>query len=272
MFLSLFGSNFTPSRISILTKLISLSVSTSISVILTCCGTLMQQIGCNSIPIIDLSQSLVNDFVIFSNQSRKTLSSLPEISPRFACNFIHAVTEIYLNESKGQIIFPPELLLDVITEWISKNPLLPFASQKPLNLPSGAICTPAFTPISGLVRWCVLSALNKSEISYSKLHLSVLQSLVEAKATSTLNSSTLSSHHLILIINSINTKSALIKVNGQDPEKSEEIQISLERFAQSIQIGLSCGAIYGNIAQFLCGLEHLPSNPLMQIVIKSNKT
>lgn len=60
-------------------------------------------------------------------------------------------------------------------------------------------------------------------------------------------------------------------MSGQNPETNEEIKVSLERFAQAIEIGLSSGAIRGNIAQFLCRLETLPRNPLLQIVIKSNK-
>lgn len=271
IFLSLFGGSISQSRISVLIKLVSTSISALVAPVLCAAGTLIQQNGCGSPTCVELTQHLVNDFVVFSNSSLKTLVNLPALSPRFVCNFISDVTDIYLNESKG-LVFPPAALLDLITEWVSQNPALCFASQKQASLPVGCIPMPGLTPLAGLIRWCVLSSLNKIGESYSKLHLAVLQSLVEAKTKSTNINLILNSQHLGIIINSIQTKAELLKMSGQNPEENEEIQVSEERFAQAIQIGLASNCIFGSTVQLLCRLETLPRNPLLEIVIKSNRT
>lgn len=135
-----------------------------------------------------------------------------------------------------------------------------------------AIAMTPTLPLAGLIRCCVLSNLHKAGENYSKLHLAVLQCLVEAKTKSSNINLILNSQHLGIIINSIQTKAELLKMGGQKPEDCEEMQISLERFAQAIQIGLASNCIFGSVVQLLSRLESLPNNPLMQIVIKSNRT
>jgi hypothetical protein len=85
----------------------------------------------------------------------------------------------------------------------------------------------------------------------SKLYLAVLQCLVEAKTKSSNINLILNSQHLGIIINSIQTKAELLKMGGQKPEDCEEMQISLERFAQAIQIGLASNCIFGSVVQLL---------------------
>lgn len=80
VFLLLFGTSvITPSRISVLVKLISTAVSCSIPTILCAAGTWMQQLGCTSPPSLQLAQYLDTDFVVFSRKSSEQLKSLPVI-------------------------------------------------------------------------------------------------------------------------------------------------------------------------------------------------
>lgn len=51
----------------------------------------------------------------------------------------------------------------------------------------------------------------------------------------------------------------------------ERLQVSLDRFAQAIQIALTSGIIAGSIPQLLCRLETLPQNQLLQMVIIAQK-
>lgn len=97
---------------------------------------------------------------------------------RFAVNFMTSVAGLYLTED-SQMATPPETLIDVFTEWISDNPELCSAQQPPLALLPGAIPMALVPPIDGLIRWCVLAPLflDKTDTTYSKLHLAILQSL-----------------------------------------------------------------------------------------------
>ena len=92
-----------------------------------------------------------------------------------------SITEIYFNgEINGNLMTPPDMLLEVITEWVTENPSLCLATQPALALPAGAISMPLVTPLAGLIRWSVLAPIYlpaHESSSYSKLHLAVLQSL-----------------------------------------------------------------------------------------------
>lgn len=270
VFFSLFGGSI--GRSSVLNKLISTAVSGSIAPLLCAAGTWMQQLGCTSAPSLELAQCIVKDFVIFSKKSLEQLKSLPMVAPRFAANFMTAVTDLYLNGGKGQLVAPPDLLLDVITEWVSENPALCLASQQPMALPTGAIAMPVVTPLAGLIRWCVLSMMiTKNQELYSKLHLAVLQSLLEATPPVTAPPSALNAQHLGLIINSLQIEMESWLKMGKSLNE-EHIHSCLERFAQAVQVGLTSRCIFGNIPQLICRLETLPSkNKLLQIVINANK-
>uniref|UniRef100_A0A336NA53 CSON010734 protein n=1 Tax=Culicoides sonorensis TaxID=179676 RepID=A0A336NA53_CULSO len=270
VFILLFGGTISPARISVLTKLTSTAISAQLSQVLNCVGTLMQQVGFQSVTSIELAKNLVQDFVVFSSKASQQLSDLPKIAPRFACNFMTAVTCLYLVETnqKSPLIEPPFLLLELFTNWITENPSLCLASQQPLMLPSGMLSMPNETPLAGLIRWsCVAALISKKEI-YSKLHLSILQSLLQAKPV-TGPPVALNATHLQLIVTIFQLR---VEEMGKSADKSEAVQLSLERFAQCIQVAMASQCIYGNIPQLIIRLESLrPTNQLMQIVINNYK-
>lgn len=231
----------------------------------------MQQLGCTSVPSLELAQSLIKDFITFAKKPSEQLKSLPMIAPRFAANFMTAVSDLYLNESRNNCQPPPSLILEVFTDWITENPVICLASQQQLALPTGAIAMPVSTPLSNLIRWCVLAPIYDSKESYSKLHLGLLQSLLQSSpASPNLPATALNAQHLGLIINTLQSQARKIEPFDQT-DKNSGIELSLERFAQAIQVGLSSRAIFGNISQLICRLETLPHNILMDIVIKVNK-
>lgn len=178
-----------------------------------------------------------------------------------------SVADLYLNKSDLQQ--PPDMLLEVFTDWVSDNPTLCLANQPPLALPPGAISMPVVTPLAGLIRWCVLAPIyevpgNESK-TYSRLHLAILQSLMQTPPAAT----SLNALHLGTIINALKQKSE--QMGATRSETDDRMQISLERFAQSIQLALTSRAMSGNVTQLLCRLETLPHNTLLQIVIKAHK-
>lgn len=81
IFLHLFGSIISQIRISVLLKLISTAISASIPQVLLSGGIWIQQVGATSGASLELAQSLVKDFIVYSNKSSLQLKKLPEISP-----------------------------------------------------------------------------------------------------------------------------------------------------------------------------------------------
>ncbi|XP_063700545.1 integrator complex subunit 15 [Culicoides brevitarsis] len=270
VFILLFGGSISPARINVLTKLTSTAISAQLSQVLNCVGTLMQQVGFSSLTSIELAKSLVQDFVVFSSKASTQLTELPKITPRFACNFMTAVTCLYLIEAtqKSPLLEPPSLLLELFTSWITENPSLCLASQQPLMLPTGMLSMPNETPFAGLIRWSCVSALISTKEIYSKLHLSLLQSLLQAKPLAG-PPVALNAQHLQLIVTILQYR---MEELGKAAEKSEAVQLSMERFAQCIQVAIASQCIYGNIPQLMMRLETLrPTNQLMHIVISNYK-
>lgn len=277
VFLSLFGSNLNPGRSSILSKLVSTSISGSVAPCLASAGTWMQQLGCTSSASTEIAKSLVKDFVTYSKKTSEQLKMLPMVAPRFASNFMTAVADLYMNESfgTGGLVSPPDMLLEVFTEWITENPSLCLASQQPLALPSGAIAMPVVTPLAGLIRWTVLAGIQPSNkpqniIAYSKLHLGLLETILQIPPPNG-PATAINSQHLIQIIHPLNAYARKLNIDNIVPETCEYFQLSLEKFAQAIQVALHSKCIYGSIPQLLGLLESLPTNHLMDIVIKTNK-
>ncbi|XP_065354295.1 integrator complex subunit 15 [Calliphora vicina] len=270
VFLSLFGTNLTPQRSKILCKLISTAVSGSVAPLLSSAGTWMQQVGCTTAPSLEVAQSLVSDFIIFSRKTSEQLKQLPLVAPHFAANLMTAVADLYLNEQRGVLTAPPDALLDVFCEWITENPSLCLASQQPLALPIGAIAMPVVTPLAGLIRWSVLSPLVSTRNTYSNLHLSLLQTLLEIVNNGP--PTALSVQHLAMIAVPLKNHAARLTADQIDPSTNVDFQKCLERYAQAVQVGLSGNCVYGNVSQLLCALESLPPHSLMKIVISANKS
>uniref|UniRef100_A0A1A9ZW82 OB domain-containing protein n=1 Tax=Glossina pallidipes TaxID=7398 RepID=A0A1A9ZW82_GLOPL len=71
--------------------------------LLSSADTWMQQVGCTTATTLEMTQSLVNDFIIFSRKTPEELKQLPLVAPHFAANLMTAVTYMYLNEQRGSL-------------------------------------------------------------------------------------------------------------------------------------------------------------------------
>jgi Domain of unknown function (DUF4507) len=193
---------------------------------------------------------------------------LSVVAPFFAANFMAAVADLYLNTAQDKMITPPDLLLVTFTEWLSENPALSICQQN-YALAPGAIAMPVVTPLAGLIRWCVLAPLVKEEKdeNYSKLNLALLQSLMAANNTTILNA-----QNLCYIAIQLKNRIEYLIIEEKRLESDEAIQLSLERFAQALQLALVSRCVYGHIQQLMNLLESLPHNGLLLIVIKTHKT
>lgn len=73
------------------------------------------------------------------------------------------------------------------------------------------------------------------------------------------------------IVDSICNQAERLRMQKIDPNTDERMQICLERFAQSIQLGIMSRVITGSVPQLLHRLETLPSNPLLTMVLQNQK-
>ncbi|XP_069701611.1 integrator complex subunit 15 isoform X1 [Periplaneta americana] len=308
VFMSLFPPTHTE-RSRLLTKLVSMAISTKNIPVLTATGIWMQQLGCTSKFSLDLAQGLVKDYFVLIPKAVSGLQDLPQLAPQFTANFLTAVAEMYGVVEKRQIFSPPpETLLEVITQWVSDNPTLCLAAllvNLHLSLPLGGIPMAAITPFAGLFKWCVLAPLhyaspsggtpgNNSDIPtsdqkssesplYSHLHLALLESLLECYSPSPGLHHTVTparenmvlAQHLAAIAEPISRWLKEFSKTEDEVARSRgetALHLALDRLAQVIQVALVTHCVYGNIQELLSQLELLPENRLLRIVIKTHRS
>lgn len=246
---------------------------------------------------LELTQRLIEDFIVFSNKGTEQLKNLPSISPRFvlliqsrhlnhsllhftrfrfSINFLVCCTDLYLNDTKTHQLLPPPppALLEIFTNWMLDYPTLCTDAQPQLVLPQGAISMPIVNPLPGLIRWCVLAPISTIPTdvpAFSKLHLAILKSLMQVESKSVNDvppASAINSIALGVVIFALRFRATEIAKIG-NPDTDEKFQLSLERLAQCIQIALQSRSLSGNVPQMISKLKTLPKNNLLDIVIKS---
>ncbi|XP_017776050.1 PREDICTED: uncharacterized protein C7orf26 homolog [Nicrophorus vespilloides] len=277
VFLTLFSGTTASQRLGILSKLVSIAIGTGSAKVLISASTWMQQLGNTSPNCCKLAEALVMDYFILIPNSIDQLKLLYQNSQQFTANFLTAVAELYYVDSKKEIVFPPKTLLETIVHWVSENYKLCVAAQIMQSpLPPGAIAMEATTPIAGLLKWCVLAPIyNQNNELYSQLHLSLLNSLLEIPVSNPPRA--VSSQHLIVPVGSICRYSLELhkRKKGVDKqtlfENDANLQLSLDRYAQAIQIALFGKCIYGNVNELVNQLSQLPQNKLLGIVIYIHK-
>lgn len=195
---------------------------------------------------IELARSLVEEILLFSDNSLNQFKLLPTSAVLFSNSFLQLISEIFVDQQ-----FPPSIIQDIITEWVSKYPTLLF-SYGPQVSETGSIA------LAGLIRWCCLAPLFDNQPNYSKLHLSLLQSLSNQEAITV--KPVIFTKQLEVVVD------VFLKVSKTTKDE-EDVQKSLERFSQIIAIARQY--LYGNVPLFVERLKKLPSNLLLDIVISS---
>lgn len=119
VFLSLFSGTTASVRLGILSKLISVAIGIPSSRILISASAWMQQLGNTSPNSCKLAQSLVQDYFHYNQNSLERIKFLPSISPQFTANFMTAIAESYFCTTMKVMNYPSEMLLEIITCWVS---------------------------------------------------------------------------------------------------------------------------------------------------------
>lgn len=135
----------------------------------------------------------------------------------------------------------------------------------------------ATTPLVGLLKWCVLAPLydQNSEL-YSQLHLSLLHGILEIPVSTPPRA--VSAQHLAGHIGAItkyiaNLHSKCKSNNGydrlQEVMSDENLQLSLDRFAQAVQVSLFVNCVYGNVDDLMHQIQQLPPTKLFKIIVNT---
>ncbi|XP_055148255.1 integrator complex subunit 15 isoform X2 [Symphalangus syndactylus] len=272
IFSSLFspqGNKADDSRMSLLGKLVSMAVAVCRIPVLECAASWLQRTPV--VYCVRLAKALVDDYCCLVPGSIQTLKQIFSASPRFCCQFITSVTALY--DLSSDDLIPPMDLLEMIVTWIFEDPRLILITflNTPIaaNLPIGFL---ELTPLVGLIRWCVKAPLaykrkkkpplsnghvsNKvtkdpgvgmdrdSHLLYSKLHLSVLQVLMTLQLHLTEKNlygrlGLILFDHMVPLVEEINRLAdELNPLNA-----SQEIELSLDRLAQALQVAMASGAL-----------------------------
>lgn len=210
--------------------------------------------------------------------------------------------------SVGSSNRPPLALLRVVASWVSENPELCIMTC-PSNLLTvgslrGSVAPPESTslpigPVLGLLRWVVLMPLHlngftsnlhvykDSRVLCSQLHLAIIQAFLlagkdkedpqdemELEPGEVMDES--DSQHLI--------KGTDLKELSQDMKKlidklatvefshsiiAQQVQLSMDRFAQILQVAMATGCLSAAKDELQSVRERLPSNRLLSTVIQS---
>ncbi|KAM7142025.1 integrator complex subunit 15 isoform 2-T2 [Molossus nigricans] len=271
IFSSLFspqGNKADDSRMSLLGKLVSMAVAVCRIPVLECAASWLQRTPV--VYCVRLARALVDDYCCLVPGSVQTLKQIFSASPRFCCQFITSVTALY--DLSSDDLIPPLDLLEVIVTWIfedSRLILITFLNTPiAANLPIGFL---ELTPLTGLIRWCVKAPLaykrkkkpslsnghattkaaqdsggmdRDSHLLYSKLHLSILQVLMVLQVHLTEKNlygrlGLILFDHMVPLVEEINRLAdELNPLNA-----SQEIELSLDRLAQALQVAMASGAL-----------------------------
>lgn len=277
VFLSLFSGTTATLRSRILSKLISIAIGVPSKSVLISASALMQQVGDSSMNYNKLAEAIVKDYFVLIPNATQRLSGLPDCAPQFVANFLTAVGEIYYNDKKGDVQFPPRSLLETVVLWVTANSKLCIAAQQnPSALPSGTIVMESTTSIAGLLKWCILAPIYKQDSElYANLHLGLLNNILDIPQG--YQPKAINHVHLAVPIRYIYKYAASLVRKKDEAEKNRclledvNLQLSLDRYAQAVQVALSTNCVYGNVGELLNQLSQLPQNKLWSIVIAANQ-
>ncbi|XP_032817190.1 integrator complex subunit 15 isoform X1 [Petromyzon marinus] len=297
------GSRADGTRLSLLSKLVSMAIALGRSPVLDCAAVWMQRTPVGY--CVDLAKSLVEDYCNLIPGSITTLRQMVQSSPRFYCQFITAVTALYDFSSDSHT--PPESLLETVVSWVCDDPRLTLYNF--LNSPIPATSPPGYlelTPIAGLMRWCIKAPLachhrrskqaagedsscarvQEKEVlvikeedeqgapakdlnmMYSRLHLGVLQVL--QLLYSHLAEKKLLGRLPLVAFEQVTQLAADLR---RAAEKANPLgapphtELALDRFAQAVQVAMAMGALLCTRDDLRKVCSSLPPNSLLQLVL-----
>ncbi|XP_038065254.1 uncharacterized protein C7orf26-like [Patiria miniata] len=291
-------------RTGALSKLVSMAIAVNCIPVLDCAAVLLHNQGASEATLA-LTRSLVEDYCTLIPTACDLLKNLVDSSPQFVCHLMSSISALYdVDRAPKKVKLPPTALLEVLTSWASKHPLIFIENflNPPPNIPSfhgtdptqgsPASPPPLPGPFPGLIKACVLSPLvlprktlsqtdvananlkddSPAHLLYSRLHLGILQALLSTQHK--LKSRLSKSKHEELVserdIEGVVASLRRLLVGGAwRKQKAEDVlDVTLDRLAQVVQVALSTGALHSSRSTLKTTLEGLPDNQLLCLVLQ----
>lgn len=278
-------------KVSVLTKVVSMAVGVQNSNLLNSAAVWMQSQGCNSDVVLNVMESLIQDYCELAPDGASTLKDLPRVSPHFTCTMITAIICIYsLPEESSKRPIISSRILEQIIDWMSFDCRLALTSihqtqyihsQRP-TLWTSPTKPNTQTPIPGLVRWCtrvpLLIALQHSRTDeksvvqnttnelhssahlWTKLHFCILQTILQFPTIP-------GAPQLELI--TLADMTAIVKdvsVLVQRLQSCQATEVAVDRLVQVLQVALATGAFRCSIGDLRVICQTIPPCRLLTIV------
>ncbi|XP_033121516.1 uncharacterized protein C7orf26-like [Anneissia japonica] len=288
-----------------LSQLASMAVSVKCVPVLNNIAIWLYNQDCSSNSLAMVS-SVIQDFCVLVPESLSSLEALILVCPQFACQFMTAAVHLFYQTQGPQLQVPnsiPNNLLEVFSKWLDQDYSLCIASiqsplprvpsfRDPMGYMSRYMCT-YISALPGLVNCCVVGNLGRptskgpnSEIEekthvYSRLLFGILQTLLQAQLLKKGQPQHRVPKELIDVLQRLLTAENLkrivesfkriVKDCNLLPD-SEEVQASLDRFAQVLQVALATGTTHCSRGNVLDICKGLPNNRLLNLILShSNK-
>ncbi|XP_071960132.1 integrator complex subunit 15-like [Antedon mediterranea] len=289
-------------RFRMLCQLVSMAISVKCVSVLnnTAIWLCNQDCSTNSLTLVS---SLVKDFCVLVPESLSSLEDTTLVCRQFSCQFMTSAIKLFYETQgpRSTVAALPANLLELFTKWLNQDYSICIVSiQSPLpRVPSfrdrgGYMTKPTFMHLSalpGLVNCCVVGPLQrlKSKGSesedetqiYSRLLFGILQTLLQAqllkkgqpqhrvpKELLDVLMSLLTAENLRRIVESFNR----VIIEGSIMPQAEEVQTSLDRFSQVVQVALATGTTHCSRGNMVDICKGLPNNKLLHLILShSNK-
>ncbi|CAK8684255.1 unnamed protein product [Clavelina lepadiformis] len=166
-------------RREILCRLVSLGVASKSAAVLECAALWMK--SCEKEHASYLASALVTDYCTLQRNGVAELKSCCNVSSRFCCVFMIAVTSKYnmlvknnADEHESEkASWPCAALLDVVQSWLMFDPALCFCTatqmdklwRTVLKATQSMLDSLSLTPLDGLARWCVKSVFAPTTVN-----------------------------------------------------------------------------------------------------------
>lgn len=289
----LFSGDMSPVQMNMLSQLVSMGIAVKCKHLLNCVASWMEHHEFNSPSVLWLVKSLVQDYCLLVPGATSVLQDLSNISAKFSCNFITALTKIYSFEGSTSKC-PPLNLIELVTDWVSKSKTLCLQSlvvDESLsglsqNNARGLLELQQHSPILGLSKWCIMAPLfldnqtstesSKSDssesknitITLAKLHLGIIQTLIASEEQ--FYRDFLNAKEVMSIAENLSVKS---KQSDQTESENETVQTAIERLAQVVQVAMAVGALSLRYEDDLLHMAQLfPSNRIFEIILSQYVT
>lgn len=258
-----------PSKTEVMAKLVSLAMSIPTESVLKCTGVWMVQQGFTSDRCMELTNVLVEEYILVIPDHVATLKNLAKLCPIFTSNLMTAITDMYTALDNP----PPKKILELFVAWMSVTSSIPFtAANKAINasLPPSSTGSQSnsgtYTSLIGMARWNILAPLLEDQSNdsvYARLQLSLLESFIEVQSIrNEYKPDIVAVKKVVSLIQSL--EMALKSCENVQPGAKEE---SLDRLGQFLQAVSFSQCLSGRIAEIITTLKKLPSNRLIQMYV-----